>query len=237
MPAASAAAIWPMGRPEVLVVSTACGARCGTTLRQQRGLDLEIFGHGLDDPVARGDFGQVVVEGAGSDERGAARARKSAAGLDLGSASRATRRGGCGSLLLAGPRSRSSMGIPALARWAAMREPMVPAPSTAARRTSSGCEVRFRSMPAGSEKVAAELIASPARVRWGIASGVGVYRGIVSMRRSSGRTAGSIRKPGAPGQGGRLERMTSASVQMPKGLGWHQSARRRAGSESANPSV
>src|SRR5271170_4716034 len=37
---------------------------------------------------------------------------------------------------LAGTMSRSRTGTPALARWAAMREPMAPAPRTAARRRS-----------------------------------------------------------------------------------------------------
>src|SRR5579864_4994530 len=43
------------------------------------------------------------------------------------------------SALSLGAMSSSKDGIPALARCAAMREPMVPAPSTAARRTRKGC--------------------------------------------------------------------------------------------------
>ena len=38
--------------------------------REQRGLDFEIFGDGLDDPIAFGELGQIVVEVARSDERG-----------------------------------------------------------------------------------------------------------------------------------------------------------------------
>ena len=37
---------------------------------QQRGFDFEIFGDGFNDPIALGEFGQVVVEVAGSDEAG-----------------------------------------------------------------------------------------------------------------------------------------------------------------------
>ncbi len=37
---------------------------------EQRGFDFEIFGDGFDDPVAVGELGQIVVEVAGSDERG-----------------------------------------------------------------------------------------------------------------------------------------------------------------------
>src|SRR5579863_4381025 len=43
------------------------------------------------------------------------------------------------SALSLGAMSSSKDGIPALARCAAMREPIVPAPSTAARRTRRGC--------------------------------------------------------------------------------------------------
>ena len=37
---------------------------------EQRGFDFEVFGDGFDDPVAIREFGKIIVEGAGSDERG-----------------------------------------------------------------------------------------------------------------------------------------------------------------------
>ena len=42
----------------------------GKDAGEQRGFDFEIFGDGFNDPVAAGEFGQIVVEVAGSDERG-----------------------------------------------------------------------------------------------------------------------------------------------------------------------
>ena len=60
-----------MGRPEVLVVRSGVRGEMGNDAGQQGGFDGEIFGDGLDDPVALGEFGQIVVEVAGSDERGA----------------------------------------------------------------------------------------------------------------------------------------------------------------------
>ena len=42
----------------------------GQDASQQRGFDFEVFGDGFNDPVALGEFGQVVVEVAGSDEGG-----------------------------------------------------------------------------------------------------------------------------------------------------------------------
>ena len=50
---------------------------------KQRGFDFEIFGDGFDDPVALGEFGQIVVEGAGGDERGERRLKKGG-GLGFG---------------------------------------------------------------------------------------------------------------------------------------------------------
>ena len=38
--------------------------------REQRSFDFEIFGDGFDDPIALGELGQIVVEVAGSDQRG-----------------------------------------------------------------------------------------------------------------------------------------------------------------------
>jgi len=38
---------------------------------EECGLDLKILGDGLDDPVARGHAGQIIVKGAGRDEGGA----------------------------------------------------------------------------------------------------------------------------------------------------------------------
>ena len=50
---------------------------------EQRGFDFEIFGDSFNDPVAPGEFGQVVVEVAGSDERGE-RGLKEGGGLGFG---------------------------------------------------------------------------------------------------------------------------------------------------------
>ena len=86
--AGNAAAICAMGRPEVLVVRSACGAEMRQDAGEQRGLDGEILGDGFDDPVALGELGQIVVEVAGSDEA-ASEGSKKAAGLDLARASRA----------------------------------------------------------------------------------------------------------------------------------------------------
>src|ERR1039458_9479231 len=44
---------------------------------KQGSLDFEVFGDSFDDPVALREFGKVVVERAGSDERGARRVEKS----------------------------------------------------------------------------------------------------------------------------------------------------------------
>ena len=72
-----------MGRPEVLVVRSACGAEMGQDAGEQRGLDFEVLGDGFDDPVALGELGQVVVEGAGSDEA-AQRGLEEGGGLGFG---------------------------------------------------------------------------------------------------------------------------------------------------------
>ena len=46
------------------------GREMGQDAGQKRRFDVEIFGDGFDDPIALGEFGQVVVEVAGGDERG-----------------------------------------------------------------------------------------------------------------------------------------------------------------------
>ncbi len=108
----------------------------GQNAGEQRGFDFEILGDGFNDPVAVGELGQIVVEVAGGDERGLRRLIEGR-GLGFGESSDCgCGQRGCAVRRLAGTMSSRRTGMPALARCAAMREPMVPAPSTAARRTS-----------------------------------------------------------------------------------------------------
>ena len=111
-------------------------AEMGKNASQQCRLDFKILGNGFNNPIALGKLGQVVVEVAGSNEMGKRRFKKSGR-FGLGES------GDCGfrealRAFTFGGRSSKSTGIPALARCAAIREPMVPAPRTAARRTNSG---------------------------------------------------------------------------------------------------
>jgi hypothetical protein len=113
------------------------GRKMGHNARQQGRLDGQILGHGLYHPVALGQLRQVVVEVAGRDERGQCWLIEGGR-LGLPRASIAASASRLRGPSPAGTISSSSVGMPALARWAAMREPMVPAPSTAARRTRNG---------------------------------------------------------------------------------------------------
>src|SRR6266567_1782173 len=68
-----------------------------------------------------------------------------------------------GAAVSLGTMSSSKEGMPALARCAAMREPMVPAPSTAARRTRNGCVEVSRGVAVASG-VALAGVAMPMRI-------------------------------------------------------------------------
>ena len=101
-------------------------------IREQRLLDGQILGNGLNDPVAGG---QQVRSSSKLPTvmRAAKDGSKKAAGLALLSPSSGL--GGDGAAGAVRRRiSSSTTGRPALARCAAMREPMVPAPRTAALR-------------------------------------------------------------------------------------------------------
>ena len=76
---------------------------------------------------------EIVLEVAGLDQRGLVVGEESAGPL-LGGVLDAFQRGGVAVGLAGSTMSRSSEGTPALAKCAAMREPMVPAPRTATRR-------------------------------------------------------------------------------------------------------
>ena len=54
--------------PLVLVETMAFGLRSVFDLVPEAALDVEILGDGFDDPVAIGDFIEVVFEVAGGDE-------------------------------------------------------------------------------------------------------------------------------------------------------------------------
>ena len=116
-----------IGMPDVLELTIASARRCRSTRAKQRLLDVEALDDGFDDPVGRGDRGEVLVEAAGADERGASGV-KNGSGLSLRARARVPR--------ARRPRvtSSSSTGTPALAKCAAICAPIVPAPSTAAVR-------------------------------------------------------------------------------------------------------
>ena len=98
----------------------------------ERALDGEVFGDGFDDPVAVCDLREVVVEVAGGDEAGGfGNEERGRAAFERGFDAIAR---GLIATLRRRTISSSSDGICALARCAAMREPMVPAPRTATRR-------------------------------------------------------------------------------------------------------
>jgi len=46
------------------------GRKMGDHPRQQSRLDGQVLGDSFDDPIALGEFGQVVLKVAGSNERG-----------------------------------------------------------------------------------------------------------------------------------------------------------------------
>jgi len=106
--------------------------------------DLEVLGDGFDDPVAVPDLRKMIVEVARLDECGGIVGEESGgrclAAVSIPFMAAALRPAAFGRTI-----SRRREGIPALAKWAAMREPMVPAPSTATRRTvrmNSGLRVQ-----------------------------------------------------------------------------------------------
>ena len=105
-------------------------------LFEQRLLDRQILRHRFDHPVAVRQQRQIVVEIADGDPRGQRRIVK---GRGLGFFESVQRlRGDGAARAVLGRISSSTTGSPALARCAAMREPMVPAPSTAAFRIRMG---------------------------------------------------------------------------------------------------
>ena len=101
-------------------------------LARKVALDLQIFCDGFDDPVAVRDVFQVVFEVAGSDECSGSGVKK-AAGFCLAAFPIRPAQRRCDWADLGRTISSNKAGMPALAKWAAMRDPMVPAPSTATR--------------------------------------------------------------------------------------------------------
>ena len=132
-----------MERPEVLELTMASWLRVLLHLGEQGLLDGHVLLHHLDDPVALGDAGQVVLEVAhldggehllGDDGAGAAACAgwpgRPSANL-LRKALEAVSSPGAA---LGGTMSSSSARTPELARCAAMPLPITPAPSTATLR-------------------------------------------------------------------------------------------------------
>ncbi len=94
----------------------------------QRALGLEVFDDGFDNPVAVRELSEIVLEVARFDERGFIVGEESAGTLLQGVLNALQRRRVA--IRFVPVTSRSSAGMPALAKCAAMREPMVPAPRT-----------------------------------------------------------------------------------------------------------
>ena len=92
-------------------------------------LDGQVLGDCLDNPIAFGKKAQVMLEGSGLDQADVGRVVE---GGRLGAAEGIERGVTAMPLPVSPAKSSSTTGMPALARWAAMRTPMVPAPSTAA---------------------------------------------------------------------------------------------------------
>ena len=129
-----------IGSPEVFVVSTACGARCGTTRSSSARLISRFSATASITQSHCSSFARSSSKFPGSDHRGQPRLIKRRR-LRLRPAPRCRL---SASLFLGAPLSlrdhiQQQRGIPAFARCAAIRDPMVPAPSTAARRTRNGC--------------------------------------------------------------------------------------------------
>ena len=205
------AAICFTGKPEVLVVSTAWGARCGTTRESSAVLMARFSATASDDPVALGELEQIVVKVArGHQARPETRRQRPPAWPLHQEASSAA----VASLFFtpspAGTMSRSSTGMPALARWAAMREPMVPAPKTAARRTRSG---KASAEKDGAEGVANDVVLMRALPEAGAASGLEA-RASPAHNRSQHTEVGRLRSR-SDGKRSVFARTSCAGIQTP----------------------
>ena len=138
------------------------GAKVRQDPLQQRMLDGQIFSNGLNHPVA------LAQAEAGRRQSCRERCGPRTMGQKMRRAwiwpALQGRRPpvDCAGRPPLGTISRSCTGMPALARTAAIREPIVPAPSTAARRTSMGWAWRSR---VGAGAGGAVLMQSPMRRR------------------------------------------------------------------------
>jgi len=125
------------GRPEVFGGYDGAGFAKLSHACQQFPLDFQVFGNDFNDPVGFRATRQVIIEV--TDGNLSARAAvKNAAGLDFFAASKPARTillrspAGASAGKFGGTMSSKMQGSPAFAKCAAIREPMVPAPSTTA---------------------------------------------------------------------------------------------------------